>query len=167
MGKLTHPLKPPSGGFFNGEKMALKGMAVIPQKQCDWNQSNSTAADFIRNKPTVPSAQVNCDWNASSGITQILNKPAMTIASISGLQAALDAKNPLITIAANISDSQTNAATDAPTNLNTVTTLLGSLTGQVNSTNAKQNDLATKYNDPATKFNTLLSHLEAQGLQSI
>lgn len=50
-----------------------------------------------------------------------------------------------------------DAATNAPTNLNVLTTLLGTLTGEVNATNAKQNDLATK-------FNTLLDRLEAAGI---
>lgn len=70
-----------------------------------------------------------------------------------------------ISAQAHINDASTNAETNAPTNLNTLTTVLSVLTGEVNSTNAKQNDLATKYNDLATKFNTLMDHLEAQGLQ--
>lgn len=32
----------------------------------------------LLNKPTIPSAQVNSDWNATSGISQILNKPTQT-----------------------------------------------------------------------------------------
>ena len=66
---------------------------------------------------------------------------------------------------AHINDAAIDAATNAPTNLNVLTTLLGSLTGEVNATNTKQNALAAKYNDLAVKFNTLLDHLEAQGLQ--
>ena len=31
----------------------------------------------LTDKPTIPNAQVNSDWNASSGITQILNKPSI------------------------------------------------------------------------------------------
>lgn len=62
---------------------------------------------------------------------------------------------------AHIADAATNAATNAPTSLNVLTTLLGGLTGEVNATNTKQNDLATKYNDLATKFNSLLDKMEA------
>lgn len=29
----------------------------------------------LSNKPTIPASQVNSDWNASSGVSQILNKP--------------------------------------------------------------------------------------------
>lgn len=46
--------------------------------QADWNQSDTTADDYIKNKPTIPAAQVNSDWNSASGVSQILNKPAMT-----------------------------------------------------------------------------------------
>ena len=46
--------------------------------QPDWNQNDTTADDYIKNKPTIPAAQVNADWNANSGVAQILNKPAMT-----------------------------------------------------------------------------------------
>lgn len=96
--------------------------------------------------PSYPCAwiTVNSDWNAIAGPTLIRNKP---------------------TAQAHISDSSANAATNAPTNLNTVSTVLGTLVGEVNATNTKLNDVSTKYNDLSTKFNTLLSHLETQGLQ--
>jgi len=47
------------------------------QIQSDWNQSDNTKVDFIKNKPTIPAAQVNSDWNASSGVAEILNKPTI------------------------------------------------------------------------------------------
>ena len=31
----------------------------------------------LLNKPTIPAAQVNADWNATSGVSQILNKPTL------------------------------------------------------------------------------------------
>lgn len=46
--------------------------------QSDWNQTDTTADDYIKNKPTIPAAQANSDWNANSGVAQILNKPAMS-----------------------------------------------------------------------------------------
>lgn len=89
---------------------------------------------------------------------------AQAIGTVTGLQAALDAKQMAIASGAHIADAATNAATNSPTNLNPVTTLLGGLTGEVNATNAKQNDLAAKYNDLAAKYNTLLDRMEAQSL---
>lgn len=87
------------------------------------------------------------------------------ISDISGLQGAIDEKQDLITPSAHISDGATNAATNAPTDYNVITTLLGTLTSEVNSANARYNDLATKYNDLAAKVNMKFAHLEAQGLQ--
>ena len=46
--------------------------------QSDWNQSDSSADDYIKNKPSIPAAQVQTDWNANSGMGQLLNKPSMT-----------------------------------------------------------------------------------------
>ena len=66
------------------------------QVQSDWAETNTESVSYIKNKPTlsivatsgnyddllnkptIPDAQVNSDWNASSGISQILNKPNMT-----------------------------------------------------------------------------------------
>lgn len=66
------------------------------QVQSDWAETNTESVSYIKNKPTlsivatsgnyddllnkptIPNAQVNSDWNASSGISQILNKPNMT-----------------------------------------------------------------------------------------
>ena len=66
------------------------------QVQSDWAETNTEAVSYIKNKPTlsivatsgsyddllnkptIPDAQVNSDWNASSGVSQILNKPQMT-----------------------------------------------------------------------------------------
>lgn len=46
--------------------------------QSDWNQTDNTQDDFIKNKPTIPAAQVNSDWNATTGVAEILNKPTIT-----------------------------------------------------------------------------------------
>ena len=58
---------------------ALPDSTTIPdaQIQSDWDQSDNTKVDYIKNKPTIPAAQVNSDWNAVAGIAQILNKPTI------------------------------------------------------------------------------------------
>ena len=66
------------------------------QVQSDWAETDTNSMSYIKNKPelsvvatsgsyndltnkpNIPPAQVNSDWNASSGVAQILNKPAMT-----------------------------------------------------------------------------------------
>ena len=55
------------------------------QIQSDWNQTTTTAKDYIKNKPTIPDAQVNSDWNAVSGKAQILNKPTLFSGSYNDL----------------------------------------------------------------------------------
>ena len=67
---------------FSGSYNDLTDKPVIPdaQIQSDWNQSDNTKADFIKNKPTIPAEQVNSDWNASSGKAEILNKPTIPTA---------------------------------------------------------------------------------------
>ena len=52
------------------------------QIQSDWDQTDTSAVDYIKNKPTIPAAQVNADWNAESGVAQILNKPTIPAAQI-------------------------------------------------------------------------------------
>jgi len=49
------------------------------QQQADWSQTDTTAVDYIKNKPTIPAAQVNSDWDANSGVAQILNKPDLSV----------------------------------------------------------------------------------------
>lgn len=68
---------------FSGSYDDLTNKPTIPdvQIQADWNQTTTTAKDYIKNKPIIPAAQVNADWNASSGVSQILNKPSSLPAS--------------------------------------------------------------------------------------
>ena len=58
----------------------IKNKPTIPAApvQSDWNEADNTSLAYIANKPTIPAAQVNADWNANSGVSQILNKPTMT-----------------------------------------------------------------------------------------
>ena len=62
----------------------IKNKPLIPsgQIQSDWSQTDNTQVDFIKNKPSIPAAQVNADWNASSGVAEILNKPTIPAAQI-------------------------------------------------------------------------------------
>lgn len=51
--------------------------SVVPQIQSDWNQSNISEPDHIKNKPTIPNAQIQSDWEQSdSGMVDFIkNKP--------------------------------------------------------------------------------------------
>lgn len=45
--------------------------------QSDWNQIDDTADDYIKNKPTIPAAQIQADWNqtTTTSLDYIKNKP--------------------------------------------------------------------------------------------
>lgn len=68
----------------------IKNKPAIPdaQIQSDWEQTNTESKDFIKNKPTIPAAQVNSDWEASSGVAQILNKPTLGTAAAKGVDSS-------------------------------------------------------------------------------
>ena len=51
------------------------------QEQADWNESDSSDPAYIKNKPTIPAAQVNADWTATSGVAEILHKPTIPSAT--------------------------------------------------------------------------------------
>jgi uncharacterized protein (DUF736 family) len=81
------------GGNINLHKVSKTGSyndlldkPTIPdaQVQADWNQTTTTAKDYIKNKPTIPDAQVQADWNQTTTTAKdyIKNKP--TIPSLSG-----------------------------------------------------------------------------------
>lgn len=84
---------------------------IPAQVQSNWNESDTSAASFIQNKPdlsiyaqsanlatvattgsynslsdkpSIPAAQVNSDWNSNSGVSQILNKPSLAAVATTG-----------------------------------------------------------------------------------
>lgn len=58
---------------------AIPNTTVIPdeQIQSDWNQTNTSARDYIKNKPVLPDAQIQSDWNETNAGEKdfIKNKP--------------------------------------------------------------------------------------------
>ena len=92
------------------------------QVQSDWTQTDNQAPDYIKNKPTIPTAtsdltndgedginpfitaadvtaQVNSDWNATTGVAEILNKPAIPTNTSDLTNDGEDGVNPFITLA--------------------------------------------------------------------
>ena len=72
---------------INGESLIGEGNLVINSFSGSYNDLTdkptfSTVAttgsyNDLTDKPTIPASQVNSDWNASSGVSQILNKPTI------------------------------------------------------------------------------------------
>ena len=103
----------------------IKNKPTIPaaQVQADWSESDDTAVDFIKNKPnlatvatsgsyedlsnkpTIPAAQVNSDWDASSGVTQILNKPTLGTAAAADIDNEYDPDNEDVATGKTIADA--------------------------------------------------------------
>ena len=94
------------------------------QKQADWNQSDNTAVDYIKNKPTIPAAQVNADWSAVSGVAEILNKPTLgTAASANTTDFATAAQGALADTAVQPGNLATVATTGAYSDLSGTPTI--------------------------------------------
>lgn len=72
----------------------------------------------LKDKPTIPAAQVNSDWNATSGKAQILNKPNLATVATSGKYSDLSGKPTIPTKVTDLSD-----ATDYVTRTNLTQTL--------------------------------------------
>ena len=77
----------------NGPVEAKEGLNVANGKPFQVNGASGTSGDYLKSTgssvewttfPTIPAAQVNVDWNATSGVTQILNKPSLATVATSG-----------------------------------------------------------------------------------
>ena len=56
------------------------------QVQADWAETDPSAVDYIKNKPSIPAAQVQSDWNQSNNqaVDFIKNKPKLATVATSG-----------------------------------------------------------------------------------
>ena len=65
--------------LVNGAPAALDTLREIVDNfvQSDWNQSDSSKLDFIKNKPNIPNAQIQSDWEQEDNTKSdfIKNKP--------------------------------------------------------------------------------------------
>ena len=79
-----------SGLMSATDKTKLNGIATGAEVnvQSDWNQTDNTADDFVKNKPTIPAAQIQSDWNQTNNasLDYIKNKPTVptTLAGLTG-----------------------------------------------------------------------------------
>ena len=53
------------------------------ETQSNWNETNTSSAAYIQNKPTIPAAQIQADWNqtTTTELDYIKNKPNITVIS--------------------------------------------------------------------------------------
>lgn len=73
--------------FTDNDKNKLDGIEAGAEQnvQADWNQTNSSADDYIKNKPAIPQ-QVQSDWTESDSAdpSYIQNKPNLATVATSG-----------------------------------------------------------------------------------
>ncbi|MGO9171435.1 MAG: beta strand repeat-containing protein, partial [Rhodomicrobium sp.] len=97
----------------------------------------------LSNRPTIPAAQVNSDWNATSGLAQILNKPALGTAAALNVPASGNASASQVVLGTDsrLSDSrapQSHASTHASGGSDPISILASQVSG-IPATLASQN----------------------------
>ena len=127
--------------FTNADKTKLAGVEAGAEAnvQSDWTENDSSKDSYIRNRPsskplvaganisitesasqvTIAASaapQVNADWNSSSGASEILNKPDLSVyATKNELTTGLAGKQNTLTAGSNITIvGDTISATAAP-----------------------------------------------------
>jgi microcystin-dependent protein len=116
---------------FDGINWTVFSSTIQP----DWGQANEAALDFIKNKPTIPAAQVSSDWNATSGVSQILNKPTIPAAQVNANWNATSGVSQILnkpTIPAAQVNANWNATSGVSQILNKPTLFSGSYTDLTN-----------------------------------
>lgn len=93
---------------------------VTDTEKSTWNGKSDFSGSYndLSDKPTIPAAQVNSDWNASSGISQILNKPTLATVATSGSYNDLSNKPSIPTLPISIANGGTGGTTVAAARAN-------------------------------------------------
>ncbi|MGO8955336.1 MAG: beta strand repeat-containing protein [Rhodomicrobium sp.] len=95
---------------------ALKSALSIAASDVSGLATVATSGSYtdLSNKPAIPAAQVNTDWNATSGVSQLLNKPTLATVATSGSYTDLSNQPALGSLA---SQSSVNLASQVTGNL--------------------------------------------------
>jgi hypothetical protein len=107
--------------YTTSEKTKLNGIesGAEVNAQSDWNQTDTTADDYIKNKPVIPDAQIQSDWNQTNTESKdfIKNKPTLGSAASKNYTASVTPdSNNLVTSGAvysTVSAKADKAQTDA------------------------------------------------------
>lgn len=120
--------------------------------QSDWNQTDTSADDYILNKPMIPDAQVNSDWNANGGVAKILNKPVIdsaptlnsaNLVESGGVYTALGTKQDTLTVGTNLDSSPIEKSNNPVTSDGIYTGLSGKVNISDIPTEAQIDDMFT------------------------
>lgn len=149
-GSYTDLLNKPTIPTTTGQLVNNSGF-ITEETQSDWNESDTSSAAYIKNKPVIPAAQVNSDWNASSGIARILNKPTLATVATSGSYNDLTNRP---TIPAAQVNSDWNASTGVARILNKPTLATVATSGSYNDLTDKPTIPAAQVQSNWTETNT-------------
>lgn len=147
---------------FSGDYNDLDNKPTIPaeQIQSDWNQSDSSAKDFIRNKPTIPVVtQEQADWNESDteSPAYIQNKPTIPEAQIqSDWNQSDDSQKDYIKNKPELFSGSYNDLTDKP----------DLFSGDYNDLSNKPTLFSGDYNDLSNKPDIPAAQIQADWQQS-
>jgi len=87
---------------YPSAKCVYDAIQAIPsQVQSDWQQNDTTAPDYIKHRPSLPSAQIQSDWTQtnSNEVDYIKHKPSLSAVATSGSYNDLSNKPTLATVA--------------------------------------------------------------------
>ena len=77
----------------------IQNKPTIPaaQIQANWNQTDTTALDYINNKPTIPAEQIQADWNQTISTAKdfIKNKPTIPTVPTTSTSVTENDTNPV------------------------------------------------------------------------
>lgn len=119
--KPTIPVVPAMKSLVAGQNVTItedaNGVTIsasgAPQQQADWDQTNTQAVDYIKNKPSIPAAQVQSDWSQSDNtqVDYIKNKPNLASVATSGDYSDLSNKPtiPPAQVQSNWNESDTSS----------------------------------------------------------
>lgn len=79
--------------LLNADWDATSGAGQILNRPNLATVATSGSYSDLRDKPSIPAAQVNVDWDATSGVEQILNRPNLAQVATSGKHSDLSGVN--------------------------------------------------------------------------
>jgi hypothetical protein len=141
--------------------VGLATSCVSCEEQVDWNQTDSTKDDFIKNKPNIPTSQIQSDWNqtTTTALDYIKNKPTIGSGGGDMTKSIYDSNNDGIVDDADNAHNLGGVPANAYATQNYVTAAIG----QSNSSNLNTQVI---YSDEASPSDSTidLSQLESSAI---
>lgn len=137
--KLFLCIKTGTQSWVQSDPTAQINAAIAAIPQANWTQNNSGSSDYIKNKPTIPAAQIQSDWNQAniSALDYIKNKPSISSRTQSSASRSL---NSVFQISST-RDCLVNYSVDIGTSLSLTTGQTGTVYLEIASDSAFTNNV--------------------------